>query len=513
MFEFIPIGLQDIREAFGKIKTSKGSGVDGISSFFLKLALPAIENSLALIFNLSIQTGVFPDSWKTAMVTPIFKDGEKAIKSNYRSISVLPVISKLFEKLVSNQLYQYLSESGLLYKGQSGFRELYCTVSCLLKNTDEWYKRLDTGHYLGSVFIDLKKAFDTVDHEILCKKLMHYGIRNRELTWFESYLSNRKHFCQVGGIDSGTDHIEIGVPQGSCLGPLLFVVYINDLPSGIQNSTVSMYANDTSLSYKSKDLTLLIEAVNDDLRNLETWLKRNKIPLNVTKTHSMLICSKCKHKSIKNSDETFGLKIRDKILNIVEKIKYLGVQVDQNLDWKEHIKYVASKVSRPIGFLKYAKSLVPSTTLINLYKSIVEPHFRYCCSVWGCCSSTEKNRLQRLQNKAARLITSSRFDDPSVPLIKGLGWQTIEEMISSETNIMVFKALNDRAPQYLTELFSRNSHRSVHNLRNTSNDLKLPLMKPATGQRCFSFRGAKYWNGLSVESKQAVDLVSFKASI
>ena len=157
MFELKPIGLQDIREAIGKIKTSRGSGVDGISSFFLKFTLPTIENSLALIFNFSIETGVFPDSWKTARVTPIYKDGEKAIKSNYRPISVLPVISKLFEKLVFNQLYQYLNGSGLLYKGQSGFRELYSTVSCLLKSTDD-----------------------------------------RELTWFESYLSNRKQFCRVG---------------------------------------------------------------------------------------------------------------------------------------------------------------------------------------------------------------------------------------------------------------------------------------------------------------------------
>ena len=160
---------------------------------------------------------------------------------------------------------------------------------------------------------------------------MHYGIRNRKLTWFESYLSNRKQFCQVGGIDSETGHIEIGVPQGSCLGPLLFVVYINDLPSGIQSSTVSMYADDTSLSYKSKDLTLLIEAVNDDLRNLESCLKGNKISLNVAKTHSMLICSKSKHRSIKNSDETLGLKIRDKSLDIGEKTNTLVFKLIKTL--------------------------------------------------------------------------------------------------------------------------------------------------------------------------------------
>ena len=226
----------------------------------------------------------------------------------------------------------------------------------------------------------------------------------------------------------------------------------------------------------------------------------------------MLICSKSKHRSIKSSDEKFDPKIRGKSLAIVEKTKYLGVQIDQNLDWKEHIRYVASKVSRAIGFLKYAKSLVPSTTLINLHKSIVEPHFRYCCSVWGCCNSTEKSRLQRLQNRAARIITGSRFDDSAMPLIKGLGWQTIAEMISSETNTMVSKALNGRAPQYLTELLEKLA-KLCSQLAKYFKRPKVATNETATGQRCFSFRGVKSWNSLSVESKEAVNLVSFKASI
>ena len=152
-------------------------------------------------------------------------------------------------------------------------------------------------------------------------------------------------------------------------------------------------------------------------------------------------------------------------------------------------------------------------SLINLYRSIIEPHFRYCCSVWGCCSSTDKNRLQKLQNRAARIITCSRFDASAVPIIKSLGWQTIEEMIGSESKIMEFKALNGLAPQYLSELFSRNSQGSHHSLPNTSTDLKLPLMKTGNGQKVFSYRGAKYWNSLSAESKQAAKLNSFKTTI
>ena len=201
-FHFRTISVQEIRDAFATVKTAKSFGTDNISSYFLKLALPFIENSLAFLFNTSIETSRFPDSWKVARVTPIFKDGDRADKSNYRPISVLPVISRLFEKLVTNQLYQYMNDNGHFSCGQSGFLRLHSTVTCLLKNTDDWYNGMDLGKLVGLVFIDLKKAFDTVDHNILCKKLELYGVHHRELSWFKSYLTNRKQFCRVNGVDS-----------------------------------------------------------------------------------------------------------------------------------------------------------------------------------------------------------------------------------------------------------------------------------------------------------------------
>ena len=198
-FIFRPLGVHDIREAMVKIKTSKSFGSDKISSYFLKLAIPFLERSLALIFNTSLETSHFPDSWKNARITPIFKEGDKAEKSNYHLISILPVISRLFEKVVFNQLYQYLLENDLIYPGQSGFRKNHSTLTYLLKITDDWYNGLDNSQMMGSVFIDLKKAFDTVDHDLLCKKLEHYGIQQRVLSWSQSYLYNRRQFCRVGG--------------------------------------------------------------------------------------------------------------------------------------------------------------------------------------------------------------------------------------------------------------------------------------------------------------------------
>ena len=506
---FKAVELKDTRDAFAKVKTAKSFGIDNISSYFMKLALPYIENSLAFLFNTSIETSQFPDSWKVARITPIFKDGDKTEKSNYRPISVLPVISKLFEKLVFNQLYQYMKDNGLFTSDQSGFLRLHSTLTCLLKMSDDWYNGLDLGKLVGLVFIDLKKAFDTVDHDILCKKLELYGVQQREL----SYLSNRKQFCRVNGVDSDIGEIEVGVPQDSCLGPLLFLIYINDLPEAVQGSSVTMYADDTSLCHQSRDLTQLNEAINSDLSKLETWLQGNKLSLNVAKTHSMLISTKQRHNSLKSRNEALVLKIRDNELEVVQKTKYLGVQIDCSLDWKERIKAVSTKVSRAIGFLRHAKSFPPMASLKTLYTDIVEPHFRYCCSVWGCAGSTDINQLQKLQNRAARIITNSSFDTPSRPLIAELGWQTIEELIGSESKTMVFKALNDLAPQYLCNLFTKNSACSSRSLRNTETDLRLPKKNSANGQKCFSFRGVKLWNSLPAESKTASSLNGFKKSI
>ena len=224
-----------------------------------------------------METSQFPDAWKIARIVSVLKDGDKEIKSNYRPISILPVILRLFEKLIADQLYQYMNENSLFSPDQSGFLKHHSTATCLLKNTDEWYNGFDLGKLVGLVFIDLKKAFDTVDHQILLEKLMLYGVQQSELSWFKSYLTNRKQFCMLNGAESDIGDIDIGIPQGSCLGPLLFILYINDLPQAIKQSTISMYADDTSLCYQSSNMTQLIEAINMDLKELDTLLQGNKL--------------------------------------------------------------------------------------------------------------------------------------------------------------------------------------------------------------------------------------------
>ena len=274
------------------MKYSFRFGSDDIARYFTNIAFPVISQPLCDIFNFSIYTGIFPDSWKTARVAPIFKNGERDDRSNYRPISVLPVLSRLFERLVYDQLYNHLDKNKLLYKFQSGFRTLHSVATCLLRSTNDWYVNIDNSKVNAILFIDLKNAFDTVDHGIRLAKLHHYGINGIEHNWFRSYLNNRKQLCKVNDESSQIQSVELEVPQGSCLGPLLFLLHINDLPFALREANATMYADDTTISYSSDNMEELIVVVKSELSRLNQWLQGNKQSLNVVKTQAMVIGSK-----------------------------------------------------------------------------------------------------------------------------------------------------------------------------------------------------------------------------
>ena len=243
---------------------------------------------------------------------------------------------------------------------------------------------MDDGRYTANILIDIKKAFDTVDHDILLAKLRKYGVDNLEFAWFSSYLTNRKQYCKVNGVSSKTEDIKYGVPQGSCLGPLLFLIYINDLPFSLKKGKVTMYAYDTSIYYSSRNMEDINQTLNSELHHLKQWLQGNKLSLNVLKTQALVVGSKPKIK--KFTERVVGppqFLIGDAQVENVDHTKYLGVMIDKNLNWSEHIKSVRTKVYRGIAFLKYSRKLLPRNTLSEMYRGIAEPHFRYCCSVWG----------------------------------------------------------------------------------------------------------------------------------
>ena len=271
------------------LSTSKAIGVDKISVKILKISASAISPSLADIFSYAIINSSFPNDCKIARVLPLYKNGPRNLPGNYRPISILPVISKVFERILYIQLYQYLTANQLLSKHQFGFRQHHTTTYALLDSTNIWYVNMDWKMFNLVVFLDLKKALDTVNHEILLRKLEHYGTTGRALSLIQSYLMNHKQRCQLNNVISSENSIACEIPQGSTLGPLFFLLYIKDLPECLENSKSRLFADDTNLTASGDEFET---TMNWDLMCVKEWLQANKLSLNLAKTEFLLIGSR-----------------------------------------------------------------------------------------------------------------------------------------------------------------------------------------------------------------------------
>ena len=324
---FQPVTVNHVNQLLTCLSSNKTTSVDKISCKIIKIASPAISDSLTHIFNQAITLSLFPDEWKTARVIPLYKNGQRNVAGNYRPISVLSAISKIMEKILYDQLYYYLSKFRLLSDGQFGFRKFNSTATALLDCTNDWYVNLDKKMFNLVVQIDLKKAFDTVDHRILLRKLEICGIKGQALCLLNSYLSNRSQKCHINGFLSSEKTIRCGVPQGSILGPLFFLLYINDLPQCLSKTKPRLFADDTNLTASGVSVTDLEAAVNSDLENLRKWLIANKLSLNVAKPEFMLIGSKQMVKNISNFQP--NVVIENKWIKQVHECKTLEVTVDR----------------------------------------------------------------------------------------------------------------------------------------------------------------------------------------
>ena len=296
----------------------------------IKGASASLAKPLSLIINQSLSTGIFPDKLKIAKVVPIYKKDDSTLIDNYRPISLLPVMSKIFEKVVYGQIYDYLISNLLLYKSQHGFQKLHSTETATLEFLDRIYNNLDAGETPISVFLDLSKAFDTLDHSILLKKLDYYGIRGIPLKWFQSYLSGRTQFVDYDGICSTALPITTGVPQGSILGPLLFLIYINDMHSAFNNFESILYADDTTLVKSLSSFSFSTEStdqnlsknINSELQKVQEWLAANRLSLNISKTKYMIF-----HFPQRTVLLDLDLKINDTKIERVDEFNFLGLQV------------------------------------------------------------------------------------------------------------------------------------------------------------------------------------------
>ena len=328
-------------------------------------------------------TGVFPSVLKTAKVVPVFKKDSKLNYSNYRPTSLLSNIEKILEKLIYKRLHTFLDYNNIIYDLQFEFRQQYYTSHALINITENIRKALDDGNIGCGVFVDLQKVFDTVDHEILLAKLNHYGIRGVSNDCFKAYLSNRNQYVSINGYESGLAAVNCGVPQGSILGPLLFLLYINDLNQAIKFCKVHHFADDTNLLCLSNSIKKLNKLVNADLKHLPNWLNANKISLNVKKTE--MIIFKSKQRKLEGD---FKIKLCGKILDPTESVKYLGVKIDANLTWQHHVNDLSIKLNRANALLFKMRKYVSLKKLRPINFAIFGSYLSYCCLVWAQNFST-----------------------------------------------------------------------------------------------------------------------------
>ena len=482
-----PTNDDEIRKVVALCKNSS-AGWDGINAKMVKCSLNTILKPLVHLINLSLTQGKFPNELKLARVIPLFKSGDCQLFKNYRPVSVLPFFSKIYERIMHNRLLDFVDKNKLLYSYQFGFRPSHNTNNALMLLVDKILTGFDKNEITIGVFIDFSKAFDTVNHELLLKKLYRYGIRGVAHNWLTDYMNNRKQYVHYDGISSSTGNISCGVPQGSILGPLLFILYINDISKVSDNLCSILFADDSSFFIQGKDVTLMTSILNIELRKLVLWIQSNKLSLNVEKTNFILF--KPRKKRI---HESINIDINSRQIERIYHTKFLGIYISCDLSWDHHTRYISSKISKGIGIIYKLRKYLSFKTLLSMYYTFVFPYINYCIEIWGATTKHNLLTLHKLQKKAVRIITFSNYTEHTCPLFESLTVLNIYKLFVHYVGLFMFKSYNRLTPPSLRYMFNHNREYHDHETRQ-HHHYHVPIFNTQICQRNIRYNGVITWN-------------------
>ena len=488
-----------LRTKLMKINPKKASGPDNVTSKELSLLQDSLLGGLDIVFRSSLNQSTYPRIWKNARVKSAPKKGSKTERTNYRPLSMLSQPSKLLEDQVCDSMDKHLNSNQLKSKNQWGFSEGRSTEGLLLRLTEKWKQSVDQGLIVGIVFIDFQKAFDTVPHDILPQKLLAVGISGDFLSWIMNYLCGRQQYVEVNGVTSETKCIRCGVPQGSLIGPRLFSIYVNDLPSAISEGEIQMFADDTTFFCTDTNIERLIDKMNIAMNEVYLWCQKHKLTIHPGKSEAMIMMKRPLVGPIR------PIMIGTNVINVVSEAVCLGVKIDNRLTWEPQINSLCKAFSQKLSALKRMKFL-PRPVLEKIYFSTVISKITYCMSVWGNCSTAQFEKLEIIHGRAARMIynlTRSTSKEEGLSIAQ---WQPLGYIYKRRIAVLMHTIYN-QSKMDLVE-FEKLSPRS-ENSRNLM-QLKVDRFKTEVGRNSFRYRGSVLWNALPYELKQTKDQNVFR---
>ena len=537
-FKLAPVHPDTVLKIISNLKMSSACGTDEISSGVLKLIKYEISPVLTHIINLSISNQTFPSLWKTAKVIPLHKKNETLLPKNYRPVSLLPVLSKVTERCIFLQMSSYLEDNNLLHPSHHGFRSKHSTATALIQMFDSWMEAFENDEVSAVIMLDMSAAFDVVDYDILLSKLALYGFEESVLAWIRSYLSGRYQCVSLEGCLSEPLSLECGVPQGSILGPLLYIIYTNDLPEVVhqdchpqENSQefhsnhlfhthcqdcggLCLYADDSTYTLSSSDTEGLNANLDAKYKVIEEYMNKNKLILNSDKTHLLVMASERKHQIHDN----FGISLNTgkEIIEPQNDEKLLGATVSNNLSWKTHIRdsrtslinTLTSRINALYKVSQYSTFLTRKMVANGMFMS----YLSYIIPLIGGSPEYLLTALQTSQNRAARLVTKSDWGTSSSSMLSQIGWLSVRQQVVFQSLMMIFKAKQDKKPVYLyQQISSKFSMNTRLGLNNGIKDKR--IFKSTLGSQSFTPRSIKQWNSLPTNIRTESSIVKFKSKL
>ena len=509
-FEIEMIDEEDILNNLEKLKLKTNSDILGFDCKLLRISRDLIYKDLTKFINLSIMSDSVPSDWKIARVTPVYKGtGSRDDPSNYRPISVVCHIAKIFEKVIAHQFISYLTTNKLITSDQSAYLYGRSTQTSLHRVIDNILQSMDDGEITAACFIDIAKCFDSIDHTFLLEKLKKHGIR-KNINWFRSYLSGRQQRVIHNGKLSEPKLVKSGVPQGSVLGPFLFILFANDISNFTGNGQINCYADDALIYVSGANIKEVEEKLQNCINEVEYWYTENKLKVNINKTEVMIFGTAQKMARI---TDDICIKFGDKQLKVVKHFKYLGVQLDGGLSWSDHCQSILSKAGYKLHLMRRLNKILPKKTMVQIYKTYMMPILEYAATVWGYMSEENSNSIQRIINLCARII-SNNYDFINArgeDLAKELGWNTFKERRDFLLAVLMFKCHDGSAPEYLSDNLDLHKEVSIRPSRHTDDaTYKIPGTRINITDTAFFVQGPTIWNKIPAHIREADSLESFK---